>query len=244
LEATLQAVIFDLDGVITDTARYHYLAWKKIADEIGVYFDEQINERLKGVDRMRSLEIILERVLRKFSESEKRIWAERKNEYYQELISAMTPQELAPGTGELLAALKEMDIKTGLASVSKNAGTVIEKLQIKDFFDYMADAARIKKSKPDPEIFLTVADQLQVQASCCIGVEDAAAGIAAIKAAGMYAVGIGNSRILSEADEVISGLEEFNLQKHLRIEDRGRDKGKSQISPNYSVNRERISGSE
>ncbi len=211
MESIVEAVIFDLDGVITDTAKYHYLAWKKIADELEIYFDEPTNERLKGVDRMRSLEIVLERFQRKFSDIEKHQWADKKNEYYKELIKTMTPREIAPGARKLLETLKENGIKIGLASVSKNAGTVIEKLQIGDFFDYMADAAKIKKGKPDPEIFLTVAENLKIKASHCIGVEDAVAGIAAIKAAGMFAVGIGDPGILKEADEVIPGLEKFNL---------------------------------
>jgi beta-phosphoglucomutase len=213
----LKAVIFDLDGVITDTARYHYLAWRKVAHELGIYFDERINERLKGVDRLQSLEIVLERADRGFTAEEKQQWADRKNEYYKELIGRMTPTEIAPGARELLVTLKEKGIKTGLASVSKNAQTVIEKLQIKEHFDYMADAAQIQKGKPDPEIFLTVAENIQVEAGNCIGVEDAAAGIKAIKAAGMFAVGVGDPKILNEADEVISGLSEFDFQKYMAL---------------------------
>jgi beta-phosphoglucomutase len=215
--STLGAVIFDLDGVITDTARYHYLAWQKIATELGIYFDEQINERLKGVERLRSLEIVLEKTKKQFSEAEKSWWADRKNEYYKELIATMTPAEIAPGTRELLIALKEKGIKIGLASVSKNAMTVIQKLQIKDFFDYIADAVQIKKGKPDPEIFLTVAKNLQTEVIECIGVEDAVAGIKAIKAARMYAVGVGDPLILSEADDVVAGLDGFDLLKYVAV---------------------------
>lgn len=166
---------------------------------------------------MGSLEIVLERGPKGFSPDQKLLWANRKNEYYKELINTMTPADLAPGAGALLKDLKAKSIKTGLASVSKNAATVIEKLQIRDYFDYTADAAKIKKGKPDPEIFLTVAENLQVAVKSCIGVEDAAAGIAAIKAAGMFAVGIGDHRILKEADEVISGLEEFDLQRYMTV---------------------------
>lgn len=213
--SSLAAVIFDLDGVITDTARYHFLAWKRLAGELNIYFDELINERLKGIDRMHSLEIILEHSQKQFSETQKIRWADQKNEYYQKLITSMTPADLSPGAGNLLKNLQEKGIKVGLASASKNAGTVIEKLQIRDYFDYVADAARIQKGKPDPEIFLTVAEKLSVAAANCIGVEDAAAGIQAIKSAGMYAVGIGDPRILKEADDVISGLDEFELQKYI-----------------------------
>jgi beta-phosphoglucomutase len=217
VKSALKAVIFDLDGVLTDTAGYHYLAWRKVADELGIYFDERINERLKGVERMRSLEIVFERADRGFTDQEKRLWADKKNEYYKELIETMTPSKVAPGARELLITLKEKGIKTGLASVSKNAQTVIEKLQIKEFFDYMADATIIKQGKPDPEIFLTVADNLQVAAECCIGVEDAAAGIKAIKTAGMFAVGIGDPQVLSEADEVIASIVGFDLQKYIEM---------------------------
>jgi beta-phosphoglucomutase len=215
LGLSLAAVIFDLDGVITDTARYHFLAWKRLAGELDIYFDELINERLKGVDRMHSLEIILEHSQKQFSETEKIRWAAQKNEYYQKLITSMTPADLSPGAGNLLKHLKEKGIKVGLASASRNAGTVIERLQIGDYFDYIADAARIQKGKPDPEIFLTVAEKLLASAANCIGVEDAAAGIQAIKSAGMYAIGIGDPRILKEADDVISGLNEFELQKYI-----------------------------
>jgi beta-phosphoglucomutase len=215
LSSTLKAVIFDLDGVITDTARYHYLAWQKLADELGIYFDEQINERLKGVERMSSLEIILERSMAEFPVEQKIQWANQKNEYYKELVVTMTPAELSPGTREVMNELKDKGIKIGLASVSKNAMTVIEKLQIGGFFDYIADATRIHKSKPDPEIFLTVAENLQVAVKSCIGVEDASAGIKAIKAAGMFAVGVGDPKILREADVVITGIDAFDLQRYI-----------------------------
>ena len=211
-----ETVIFDLDGVITDTAKYHYLAWKKITDEIGVTFDEKVNERLKGVDRIHSLEIILKNTGPHFSEAEKRRIADEKNEYYQRFVATITPEDLLPGARNVLEILKANGIKIGLASASKNAPTVIEKLQIGEFFDFMADAAKIKRGKPDSEIFLTVAENLQTEAKKCIGVEDAIAGIRAIKAAGMYAVGIGDPQVLKEADEVIKGLDEFNTDKYLR----------------------------
>lgn len=215
MELPVETVIFDLDGVITDTARYHYLAWKKIADELGIYFDEKINERLKGVDRRHSLELILENAKRQLPEDEKHRIAERKNRYYRQFIETITPEDTLPGARGVLKALKENGVKIGLASVSKNAPTVIEKLQVAEFFDYIADAAKIKKGKPDPEIFLTVAENLRTDVKKCIGVEDAVAGIQAIKAAGMYAVGVGDPEVLKEADEVIKGLHEFDIHKYL-----------------------------
>lgn len=213
----IEAVIFDLDGVITDTASFHYKAWKILADELGIYFDEEINERLKGIDRLGSFEIILEKSEKLYSHEEKVLLADKKNEYYKELINTMTPQDILPGAIDVLKQLKASGIKTGLASVSKNAFTVLDRLGIKDNFDYVADAAKVKKGKPDPEIFLTVAENLGVSPRYCLGVEDAEAGVKAIKSAGMYAVGIGDGVILCEADDVISGLDKFDFNKYLEI---------------------------
>lgn len=215
MESRLKAVIFDLDGVITDTATYHYRAWKQLADELGIYFDEKINERLKGIDRMTSLEIILERSPVQYTQEEKEVLATKKNDLYKQLIQTMTPADVLPGTLAVLQALKQRGILAGLASVSKNAFTVIDKLQIGQYFAYIADAAKITKGKPDPEIFLTVAANLGVAPQDCVGVEDAAAGIKAIKAAGMYGVGIGDPVMLKEADEVIPSLEQFDLERLL-----------------------------
>ena len=212
---TFEAVIFDLDGVLTDTAKYHYLAWKKIADEQEIYFDLAINERLKGIDRLNSLEIILEKAHRVYSTAEKERLISVKNDYYRSLIQNMSPQDLLPGVLEALKQVKKAGLKVGLASVSKNAFFVIDRLEIGAYFDYMADASKIKKGKPDPEIFLNVAENLNVKSTNCIGVEDAAAGVKAIKAAGMYAIGIGDSQILREADEVLFNLQEFRIEKFI-----------------------------
>ncbi|MCX8131221.1 MAG: beta-phosphoglucomutase [Clostridia bacterium] len=208
-----KAVIFDLDGVITDTAEFHYKAWKKLADELGIYFDEKINEQLKGVDRLSSLEIILKRSQKLYTRDEKDAMAYRKNEYYKELVEGMTPENILPGVEHVLKELKSRGIKTGLASASKNAFTVLDKLGIRAYFDYVVDASKIAKGKPDPEIFLTAACNLDVSPSDCIGVEDAEAGVKAIKGAKMYAVGIGDKDILAEADEVISGLDKFEIDR-------------------------------
>ena len=199
----VQAVIFDLDGVITDTALYHFKAWQKLADKLNIFFDEKINERLKGIDRVNSLKIILENSEYQYTQDELAKLSDEKNEYYKELIGTMTPKDMLPGALQLLSTLKQMEIKIGLASASQNAITVLEKLKIIDFFDYIADASKIKKGKPDPEIFLTVVKNLNMNIENCIGVEDARAGIRAIKSAGIYAIGIGSVEILNEADEVI-----------------------------------------
>lgn len=206
--ARYRGVIFDLDGVITDTARYHYLAWKKLADELGIYFDEVINERLKGVSRLQSLEIILEKSDKKYSQEEKEYYANKKNEYYKEMIKKITPEDLLPGVERFIEELKKRGIKTAIASVSKNAFTVVENLKIRDQFDYIVDANEIKHGKPDPEIFLNAAKHLGIPPEKCIGIEDSAAGITAIKKAGMFAVGVGNPETVKEADLILKDLSE------------------------------------
>ncbi|WP_448670764.1 beta-phosphoglucomutase [Pseudoxanthomonas mexicana] len=206
------ALIFDLDGVLTDTAHTHYRAWKRLADEIGVPFDLQVNERLKGVDRMASLEIILERASRSYSADEKRALADTKNGYYVQEIASVGPQDLFDGVRDVLDAARVAGLKLGLASASRNAPALLQKLGIADCFDYIADAGRIVRAKPDPAIFLDVAAALGVPAHRCIGVEDAAAGIEAIHAAGMAAIGIGDARALRHADAVIPRIADFDLR--------------------------------
>jgi len=206
-----QAVIFDLDGVITDTAHYHYLAWKRLADSLGVHFDEAFNEQLKGIDRMGSLALILAGSPRSYNLEETLALADAKNRHYQELIGTMSTSDLLPGAVEALAAVRAAGLRIGLASVSKNAFTVLEKLGIADRFDYVVDAALIARGKPDPEIFLNAAERLGVAPALCLGVEDAVAGVSAIKAAGMFALGIGKPEVLTEADVVIPGLAQFRL---------------------------------
>ncbi|MGB9811245.1 MAG: beta-phosphoglucomutase [Dictyoglomus turgidum] len=210
-----EGVIFDLDGVITDTARYHYLAWKRLADELNIYFDEKINERLKGVSRLESLEIILERSNKKYSQEEKEYYANKKNEYYKEFIKNITPKDLLPGALEFIEELRKRGIKTAIASVSKNAFTIIENLGIGDKFDYIVDTNNIKKGKPDPEIFLNASYNIGVPPQKCIGIEDSAVGIIAIKRAGMFAVGVGNPETVKEADLILKDLTEY--KKNFRI---------------------------
>ena len=207
-----KALIFDLDGVITDTARMHYVAWKRLADEIGVPFDEHVNERLKGVDRDASLEIILERSPRTFDAAEKRAMADRKNGYYRAGLSDVGPQHLLPGALDALTAARAAGLLTGLASASKNAALILERLGISGLFDYVADANRIAHAKPDPEVFLKVAHELGVAPVDCLGIEDAAAGVAAIKAAGMAALGIGPAQVLAQADAVLPALDVFRIE--------------------------------
>jgi beta-phosphoglucomutase len=209
-----KAVIFDLDGVITDTAHYHYLAWKRLADSIGAPFDEAFNEELKGVDRMGSLELILARAPRTYTLEEKRALADAKNRHYVELIATMTAADLLPGALRALEDVRAAGLKIGLASVSRNAFTVLERLGIRDRFDDVVDAATVARGKPDPEIFLTAAAHLGVDPADCLGVEDATAGVASIKDAGMFAVGVGSPQVLGRADRVIPSMEAFRLSDY------------------------------
>jgi beta-phosphoglucomutase len=211
-ELKLEAVIFDLDGVITDTAEFHYEAWKRLADEIGIPFDRQLNERLKGVGRLESLEIILEQSDQTYTDEKKSALAIRKNEYYQQLIQQVTPDDLLPGMAALLKELKENGIKIALASASKNAFTVVDLLQIREYFDAIVDAAKVEKGKPDPEIFMTAADRLNIPYAHCMGIEDSEAGVAAIKAANMFAVGVGSEKTLKEANWIVQDTSALTLE--------------------------------
>ncbi|MFC4320537.1 beta-phosphoglucomutase [Litchfieldia salsa] len=209
----IKAFIFDLDGVITDSAEYHFLAWKALSDELNIPFTREFNEELKGISRMDSLEKILVngQMSGAYSEKEKVQLATRKNAHYCTLIEQITPQDILPGIKELLIDLKEHGYKIGVASVSKNAFTVLSALQLNDMFDHIVDAKKIVNSKPDPEIFLRAAEYLSVSPEDCIGIEDAAAGIESIKSAGMYAVGVGSKDILKNADIVVESTNELTL---------------------------------
>ena len=211
----VKALIFDLDGVITDTARFHFAAWKSLADSLGYTFTEKDNDRLKGVSRMQSFEIILEinGALDKYTEAEKEAFCKKKNDLYVEYISTLTPADVLPGIAELVDEAKAEGLKLAVASVSKNATAVLTSLGIIDKFDYIADAAKITKSKPDPEIFAVCAQSLGIAPENCIGIEDAQAGIEAIKAAGMFSVGI-NVAVTSVAPDMpLKSTSELSLAK-------------------------------
>ncbi|MBO0995725.1 beta-phosphoglucomutase [Bacillus sp. SD088] len=207
----IEAVVFDLDGVITDTAKYHYLAWKSIADERDIPFNEEFNENLKGVSRLESLELILNRGNIELTYAEKMELAEKKNELYKQFIQQLTPEEILPGILSFINRIKSENIPIGLASVSKNAQTVLQALEIEHLFDYCADASKIKNSKPDPEIFLNVCDVLQANPSNAIGIEDALVGIAAIQSSNMFAVGIGGH--LTDADLLVEETSQLDWNK-------------------------------
>lgn len=214
---SIRALIFDLDGVLTDTAIYHYHAWKTLADELGIPFNEQDNEQLKGVDRLGSLRLILQKGQLSLSPAEEQRLMAGKNQHYLELIADMGPADLFDGTAGLFANLQQQGIKTALASASKNAGFVVERLGIASHFDYIADAAKVANSKPAPDIFLLAAQGLNIKPQHCVGVEDAQAGIAAILSAGMLPVGIGDAAVLQDALLVYPTLDKLNLQQVLNL---------------------------
>jgi len=209
----LEAVIFDLDGVLVDTASFHYECWKAIADEQGVPIDPSVNERLKGVDRRTSLDIVLERSSRPYTEDEKAALADRKNKLYVERIEKLTSAALLPGVEPFLRDIKSRGLKTAIASASRNAPLVVERLGIGAYFDAIVDVGTIAKGKPDPEIFMAAAEALGVPYRNCAGIEDAEAGVAAIKAAGMFAVGVGTQAQMREADWVLDGTERLNADE-------------------------------
>lgn len=211
----LESVIFDLDGVVTDSAGYHYQAWKSLADRLGIPFDRTYNEKLKGVSRMESLNLILDRGKGRdaYTEEVKNALTEEKNQNYRKLIRTITPADMLPGIRDFLGELREADIRTGLASVSKNARYIIDRLQAGEYFDYIADAANVRQSKPYPDIFLDCLEHLHVAAGHCIGIEDAQAGIEAIHRAGMKAVGVGTPDQMQEADLILGSTADLNLNR-------------------------------
>ena len=208
----IKAVIFDLDGVIVSTDDCHYEAWKKMADEEGIYFDKTINNRLRGVSRMESLEIVLERAEKEYSEEEKLQLAERKNGYYKEFITKLTPNDILPGAKENLEELRKNGIKIAIGSSSKNTPVILKQVGLDNYFDAVSDGNNITNSKPDPEVFLKAADMLCIPYSECMIVEDADAGIEAGKRAGMKTLSVHGAK---GADVEIDDLSEKSLIDYL-----------------------------
>ncbi|WP_152395024.1 beta-phosphoglucomutase [Paenibacillus guangzhouensis] len=203
----IRAVLFDLDGVITDTAEYHYVAWKQLAAQLGIEIDEAFNEQLKGVSRMESLERILRHGNRAndLSAEEKLALATQKNDEYVKLLVNVSPKDVYPGIRELLLELRAADIRTVIASASKNAPQILNSLALTDLFDYIVNPDEVPHGKPAPDIFLRGAEAVGVDPAFCVGIEDAQAGVEAIKSAKMVAVGIGEEHVLkpSGADVVL-----------------------------------------
>jgi len=201
----LKGFIFDLDGVLVFTDKFHYQAWKKMADKMGIYFDEEINNRLRGVSRMDSLEIILERYDGEpLTQEQKEALAAEKNESYRELLSTMTPADVTDEVRDTLAELRARGYKLALGSSSKNAKYILERVALTDAFDAISDGTNITRSKPDPEVFLKAAEFLGLQPADCAVVEDAEAGIDAAKAGGMLACGIGEAATYAKTDRPLT----------------------------------------
>ncbi|BDD09760.1 beta-phosphoglucomutase [Fulvitalea axinellae] len=209
----IKACLFDLDGVLVDTAKYHYLAWKRLANDLGFDFTEQDNERLKGVSRMRSLDILLEIGGKSLTDAEKLDVATKKNVWYVDFIEKMPKDEILPGAKEFLEELRQAGVKIALGSASKNAMRILERLEITGYFDAIIDGTKVEKAKPDPEVFLKGAESLGLSAEECVVFEDAEAGVEAAIAGGMKVVGVGDPEILSKADMNINSLAEMSVKR-------------------------------
>ncbi|WP_221390655.1 beta-phosphoglucomutase [Dyadobacter sp. NIV53] len=207
----IKACLFDLDGVIVDTARFHYIAWRQLANDLGFDLSEEENEKLKGISRMESLEIILAIGGVELSEEEKSERAAVKNTRYLELCMQMTPDDTLPGVRRFLDELKSASIKIGLGSASKNAKVILDRIDMLSYFETIVDGNRVTKGKPDPQVFLMGAADLQTLPENSVVFEDAVAGVQSAKAAGMLAVGIGEKSVLTEADIVVPGFRDFQL---------------------------------
>ncbi len=207
----MKAFIFDLDGVIVDTAKYHYMAWKQLANELGFDFSQEQNEQLKGVSRVRSLEILLDIGKIQLSEKRKKNLLKEKNTQYLEYIAQMNESEILPGIKNLLIHLKENKIPFALGSASKNARLILRILNLYDLFDIIVDGNDVSTAKPDPEVFLIAAKRLNVNPKDCIVIEDAIAGIQAANLAQMTSIGIGNNNVLQEANYIFISTNELTI---------------------------------
>ena len=223
----IRAFIFDLDGVITDTAEYHYRGWKRLAEEEGLSFSREDNEHLRGIPRRESLMLILKD--RVYAETKILEMMERKNKYYLELIKEISPRDLLPGAKELLEEVHAAGLKNALGSASKNASEVLDRLGIRSLFDAISDGYSVERQKPAPDLFLHAARQLNLPPAECVVVEDAAAGIEAAKAGGFHSIGLGPSERVGDADAIfpsLSGVRLADLLKALGSTHMSRDDGK------------------
>ncbi len=208
----IKGLLFDLDGVIVDTAKYHFTAWKALADKLKVPFSHEENEQLKGVGREDSLKRILNWGNIDIAEHEKEILLNEKNEHYKTLIKQMDPSEILPGVKDFLLNAKSRNFKMAIGSSSKNAPTILKGIDLYDFFDAIIDGNHISNSKPDPEVFLKGAEALELNANECVVFEDAIAGVEAAKNAKMKCIGVGDPNVLNMADKVIPGFEHTSLE--------------------------------
>ena len=206
---TIKGFVFDLDGVLVDTAKYHYLAWKKFAEEFNYNFTEEENEEFKGVSRKRCLEILLDKVGVQASQEQFDQWLVQKNEDYLSYISKMNPSEVLPGVKDFLELLKNKNIPMAVGSASKNAIPILEKVDLLPYFVDVIDGNKVSKAKPDPEVFVLAAKSLHVLAEDTVVFEDAIAGVQAANAAGMTSIGIGDREVLNQADYNIENFKEI-----------------------------------
>jgi beta-phosphoglucomutase len=213
----LKACIFDLDGVLVDTARYHYQAWNRLADKLGFEISEEENEKLKGISRMESLDQILKLGGVTYSDDEKIKLAALKNSWYVELISDMDESELLEGVTTLLKELKKNDIKICLGSASKNAKSILKSTKIIKYFDALVDGTDTTQSKPDPQVFLIGAERLNLNPKDIIVFEDAVSGVQAANTGGFYSIGVGDEAVLTEARKVIKGVSEITVQEIIEL---------------------------
>jgi len=210
--AKIDACLFDLDGVLVDTANYHYLAWKRLCNELGFDLTEEENEELKGISRAKSLDILLDKGGIVLSNSEKEKYMAEKNAWYLDYVDQMDQDELLPGAKNFLDICKESGKKIGLGTASKNAMRIIEKLKIVDLFDVIIDGTKVSRGKPDPQTFSLGAEALKLHPSQCVVLEDSIAGIEAGIAGGMYTIGVGDPQTLNRANIVIPGFENTGLE--------------------------------
>lgn len=208
----IKAVIFDLDGVIVSTDDCHYEAWKKLSDEEGIYFDRKINDRLRGVSRMASLEIVLERANKAYTDEEKVKLAERKNGYYRDFIKKLTPNDILPGVMDNLEELKKNGIKIAIGSSSKNTPIILKQIGLDCYFDAVSDGNNITHSKPNPEVFLKAAEMLKIPPENCLVVEDADAGIEAGKKGGMKTLSVNGAK---GGDFEVKDLNDISILKNV-----------------------------
>jgi len=212
---SIKAVIFDLDGVIVSTDDYHYRAWKTMSDAEGIYFDREINERLRGVSRMESLEIILEKADKAYTNEEKNEMAEKKNSLYRELLEELSPMDILPGVRRVLETLKVNNINIAIGSSSKNTPMILKKIGLNDYFDAVADGNEIKNSKPDPEVFLLAAQKLGINPEECLVVEDADAGVEAAIAGNMKVLAVGYASSNNKANYKFKDLSLVDIKEVL-----------------------------
>ena len=209
----IKGFIFDLDGVLVDTAKYHYLSWRRLAEDLNIDFTLRDNERLKGVSRMQSLEIILEIGNITLTDATKFELAQKKNKWYVEYISKLTPEDILPGVIGFLESVRDNGIKVALGSASKNSMLILDKLNLTNYFDAIIDGTKVSKAKPNPEVFLKGAEALNLLPNQCIVFEDAEAGVQAAINAGMYCIGIGSKDVLKKANLVLSGFYNMTFDK-------------------------------